>query len=256
MTAKTGCRLTALLFLLVFSACTSFNMEKPRVFVEDIQPIGGGLLSQRFLIVLRLQNPNDRDLHVSGLDFNLDLNDTRFASGVSNQRVTIPRLGSETVLVAEDPRSQRAPHVYVPVEFRFPAGTTFKHYDMKWTDFATMTCVPCDDPELDARLRQTAKALFLALGGVSYGRCDLRVDEAGTPWVLEMNANCGLFYPPGEEASADYILLYDPEGKQGFVDRILDAAVARARRRKSARLAATRRRERREAMALAVGAEA
>lgn len=161
-----------------------------------------------------------------------------------------------TVLVAEDPRSQRAPHVYVPVEFRFPAGTTFKHYDMKWTDFATMTCVPCDDPELDARLRQTAKALFLALGGVSYGRCDLRVDEAGTPWVLEMNANCGLFYPPGEEASADYILLYDPEGKQGFVDRILDAAVARARRRKSARLAATRRRERREAMALAVGAEA
>jgi LEA14-like dessication related protein len=99
MTAKTGCRLTALLFLLVFSACTSFNMEKPRVFVEDIQPIGGGLLSQRFLIVLRLQNPNDRDLHVSGLDFNLDLNDTRFASGVSNQRVTIPRLGSETVLV-------------------------------------------------------------------------------------------------------------------------------------------------------------
>ena len=99
MTAKIGSRLTALFFLIVLTACTSFNMEKPRVFVEDIQPIGGGLLSQRFLIVLRLQNPHDRDIHVRGLDFNLDLNGTRFASGVSNQRVTIPRLASETVLV-------------------------------------------------------------------------------------------------------------------------------------------------------------
>lgn len=161
-----------------------------------------------------------------------------------------------TVLVGEDPRSQRNPYVYVPVEFRFPEGTTFKHYDIKWKDCALLTCVPCDDPELDARLRHAAKSLFLALGGVSYGRCDIRVDAAGTVWVLEMNSNCGLFYPPGDDSSADFILRYDPEGKQGFVNRIITAAQARANRRKSARLAAARRRERREAVGVGIAAEA
>ena len=99
MSAKLGSRLTAIFFLVVLTACTSIGMERPRVFVEDIKPIGGGLLSQRFLVVLRLQNPNDQDLHVRGLDFTLDLNGSRFAAGVSNQRVTIPRLASETILV-------------------------------------------------------------------------------------------------------------------------------------------------------------
>ena len=99
MTAKTGSRLTVLFLLFAVTACASIGMERPRVFVEDIQPMGGGLLSQRFLITLRLQNPNDRDLNVRGLDFQLDLNDTRFASGVSNQRVAIPGLGSATVQV-------------------------------------------------------------------------------------------------------------------------------------------------------------
>lgn len=162
-----------------------------------------------------------------------------------------------TVLVGEDPRSQRTPYVYVPVEFRFPEGTTFKHYDIKWVDCGQMKCVPCDDPELDVRLRRTARTLFLALGGISYGRCDIRVDDAGTPWVLEMNSNCGLFYPAGDDASsADFILEYDPEGKQGFVNRIIAAAQARAARRKSARLAAARRRERREAVATGLVVEA
>ena len=99
MSAKLGRRLTVLFFVVVMTACTGFGVEKPRVFVEDIKPIGGGLLSQRFLVVLRLQNPNDQDLHVRGLDFTLDLNGSRFVAGVSNQRVTIPRLASETILV-------------------------------------------------------------------------------------------------------------------------------------------------------------
>jgi LEA14-like dessication related protein len=99
MSAKLGRRLTVLFFLIVVTACAGVGVEKPRVFVEDIKPIGGGLLSQQYLLVLRLQNPNDQDLHISGLDFTLDLNGSRFATGVSNQRVTIPRLASETITV-------------------------------------------------------------------------------------------------------------------------------------------------------------
>jgi len=88
-------------FGLVFAlvACSTFTMERPRVFIEDIQPVGGSILSQRFNILLRLQNPNDRDLHVRGLNFDLELNGAPFASGVSNQQLVIPRLGSGTMMV-------------------------------------------------------------------------------------------------------------------------------------------------------------
>ncbi|MCP4328045.1 MAG: water stress/hypersensitive response domain-containing protein [Alphaproteobacteria bacterium] len=92
-------RSVAIAALVVVGACSTIGVERPRVFVEDIRPIGGGALSQRFELVLRLQNPNDSDLHVRGMSFDLDLNGGRFASGVSNQRVTIPRLGSATMTV-------------------------------------------------------------------------------------------------------------------------------------------------------------
>jgi LEA14-like dessication related protein len=92
-------RVTVLLIAAAVAACSTFTMERPRVFIEDIQPIGGGLLSQRFNVLLRLQNPNDHSLYVRGLNFDLDLNGAPFASGVSNEYLMIPRLGSGTMLV-------------------------------------------------------------------------------------------------------------------------------------------------------------
>ena len=58
-----------------------------------------------------------------------------------------------------------------------------------------MSAAPVDDPALDARLRDAAARFFTALKGTSFGRCDIRVDRAGTPFMLEINPNCGVFYP-------------------------------------------------------------
>ena len=51
---------------------------------------------------------------------------------------------------------------------------------------------------------------FKELGGNGYARCDYRMDANGDIYMLEINPNCGIFYPPHEPGSADFSLLNDP----------------------------------------------
>ncbi|MDX1430244.1 MAG: ATP-grasp domain-containing protein [Rhodothermales bacterium] len=134
-----------------------------------------------------------------------------------------------TVLVAEHPDDAANPVVYEPVEFRFPDGETFKHWDLKWKDFDGMTCVPCDDPALSERLKDVSRRMFLGLEGNGYGRCDIRVDTEGELFMLEINPNCGVFYDPEDAGAADFILLNDAQGHVGFVNLILRSAMNRVR---------------------------
>ena len=71
------------------------------------------------------------------------------------------------------------------------------------------------------------KIRFVELRGASYGRCDLRVDRSGRPFMLEINANCGLYYPPTAPGSADLCLAHDPAGHEGFTRQIVRAALRR-----------------------------
>ena len=68
----------------------------------DLHPLKGGKFEQRFRIELRVQNPNDFELEIDGLDFELDLNGTRLTRGLSDEAVTIPRLGDAIVAVSAD----------------------------------------------------------------------------------------------------------------------------------------------------------
>ena len=136
-----------------------------------------------------------------------------------------------TVLVAENHEDPRRPIAFVPVELSFPPGETFKHHDLKWVDYATMTWEPVRDAALAARLQDMSRKQFLGLGGCGYGRCDIRMDQDGRLFMLEINANCGIFYPPSDPGSADVILANDPAGHRGFLDMILAAAFARQRAR-------------------------
>ncbi|MGI9189513.1 MAG: SET domain-containing protein-lysine N-methyltransferase [Longimicrobiaceae bacterium] len=146
-----------------------------------------------------------------------------------------------TVLVAENPDDAAEPTTYTPIEFRFPEGETFKHFDLKWVDYAGMRDLPADDLELETRLRDASARLFRGLHGAGYGRCDLRVDAEGRAWMLEINPNCGVYYPPSDPGSADLCLLHDPAGHTGFTGQVIAAALARrARRRRSWEARATR----------------
>lgn len=88
--------------LLSISGCvTAFSaMEAPEVNVINIVPLPAeGVFEQRAQVDLRIINPNDFALHISGLSFKLDINDSRFARGVSNRSVTVPRLGEARTTV-------------------------------------------------------------------------------------------------------------------------------------------------------------
>jgi D-alanine-D-alanine ligase-like ATP-grasp enzyme len=135
-----------------------------------------------------------------------------------------------TVLIAENPEDAENPVAYRPVEFLFPAGETFKHFDLKWVDYKGMSSKLCDEEALCEKLKAAGRKMFVGLKGSSFGRCDIRVDANGEPYVLEINPNCGIFYPEAEPGSADYVLLNDERGHRGFLEIIIGAALKRAKR--------------------------
>jgi len=82
--------------LLLLGGCASLmsSVEPPEINVINIEPLpADGLFEQRVKLDLRVLNPNDSELGISGFSFKLDVNDTRFARGVSNEALRVPRLG-------------------------------------------------------------------------------------------------------------------------------------------------------------------
>lgn len=96
-----GCPLWTLLFVTFISGCTSlFWMgEKPRVDIVNIIPKEMRLMEQTFLMELRIQNPTETDLNITGLAFELEVNGQPFAKGVSNQKLEVERLSTRIVEV-------------------------------------------------------------------------------------------------------------------------------------------------------------
>ncbi len=87
--------------LLFATSCATllFQAEPPEVLVSNVTPLGGTLFEQRVQVDLRVRNPNDFDLDVTGLDFTLQLNNKKLARGLASQAVTIPRLGDAILTV-------------------------------------------------------------------------------------------------------------------------------------------------------------
>jgi D-alanine-D-alanine ligase len=115
----------------------------------------------------------------------------------------------------------------------FPAGEEFWHTDIKWDynipfDFKEVT-----EPELRRKLQEEGRRMFQAMGISGYGRCDIRVNEKGELFILEINPNPAIMLAPEEYGPADYMILYDKEGYKGFFDRIFQSALLRQKMRSS-----------------------
>ena len=109
---------------------------------------------------------------------------------------------------------------YDPVECVFGQGEDFKHFNLKWVDYEKMAWQPVQDVELSTRLKNMAKDIFRGMQGRGYGRIDVRSDPSGSNlYLLEINPNCGLFYPQGFYGSADFIIdRMDPiKGHANFI---------------------------------------
>ena len=68
-------------------------------------------------------------------------------------------------------------------------------YQSKWItgsveDVGSAPRCPADLPaKLASEVRRVALAAWRLVGGTGYGRVDMRIDSAGQPWILEVNAN-------------------------------------------------------------------
>ena len=133
-----------------------------------------------------------------------------------------------TCLISENPDDPNDPITFKPVEFIFPEGESFKHYNMKWVEYEKMNVAPVKDPRIEKVLRDQTARLFKAMDGNGYARCDYRMAADGTIYMLEINPNCGIFYSPEEPGSADFSLIHDPVyNHQKFLKLIISSAQKR-----------------------------
>ena len=80
-------------------ACSAIpsGFEAPRLTLVRLSPIDMTFFEQQYDVELRVQNPNESQLSVTGLRFDLELNDRPFANGMSGDTVIVPRFDSETI---------------------------------------------------------------------------------------------------------------------------------------------------------------
>jgi D-alanine-D-alanine ligase len=98
------------------------------------------------------------------------------------------------------------PIVLEPIECIFDATNTFKHYDLKWTNYALLNYADVKDEILLENITNIAKDTYRKLGLDSYIRYDIRMDNNGEMFVVDANPYCALFYAPADYGCADVIL--------------------------------------------------
>lgn len=84
----------------ILSGCALMKLQDPlRISVAGLEPLPGQGMEARFAVQLRVQNHSDTPLDYDGIALDLDLQGMSFASGVSDQRGTIPRFGEAIITV-------------------------------------------------------------------------------------------------------------------------------------------------------------
>ena len=88
-------RILIILVFLGLSACSLFvpKLEKPTLSVVSVQMLKSDLWHQEFKVRIRVQNPNDRELPVKGIVYELDVEGQELAHGMSGDSFVVPALG-------------------------------------------------------------------------------------------------------------------------------------------------------------------
>jgi LEA14-like dessication related protein len=85
----------ALALLALISACSSLapKVDPPRLTIVSVGMVSADMFAQQFRVRLHVQNPNDRDLPVKGIEYQLFLEGDSFAEGTAARPFVIPALG-------------------------------------------------------------------------------------------------------------------------------------------------------------------
>ena len=83
--------------LLVGGCALGPGIEAPSITVSHLRLQDSTVLEQRFLAILRVQNPNAVDLAIEGISYDFEVNGQPLAKGVGKGIVVIPAFGRGTI---------------------------------------------------------------------------------------------------------------------------------------------------------------
>jgi LEA14-like dessication related protein len=87
--------LLPLTMLLLAAACTGITeLKAPELDVMSVKVLGGDLSAQRLLLHLNVTNPNDRELPIKGIVYQMEVAGAPFANGATESAFTVPALGA------------------------------------------------------------------------------------------------------------------------------------------------------------------
>lgn len=90
----------ATIAVLNLNGCAGLPGREPvQVTVAGIESLPGEGLEFRMMVKLRVQNPNDAPIEYDGVYVKLDVLNSTFASGVSDERGSIARFGESVIAV-------------------------------------------------------------------------------------------------------------------------------------------------------------
>ena len=81
--------------LVTLAGCSTFNqkLESPELSLVGIQMLSTDMFAQKFKVRLKVENPNDLELKVTGLEYQILLMGDSFAEGNSTDRFLLPAKG-------------------------------------------------------------------------------------------------------------------------------------------------------------------
>jgi hypothetical protein len=81
-------------------ACASLpGRDPPQVTIASVESLDGEGLEMRMLVKLRVVNPNDQPIDYDGVYVKLDVQGFTVATGVSDEKGSIPRFGDAVIPV-------------------------------------------------------------------------------------------------------------------------------------------------------------
>lgn len=81
--------------LVCVSSCSALrpDLQAPRLALISVAMTSADIFNQQFLVRVNIENPNDRELPITGLDYKLFLEGDGFAEGLLNKPFVVPANG-------------------------------------------------------------------------------------------------------------------------------------------------------------------